>query len=150
MTTKEAKRFSLAIKRVINAPRDRVYRAWTDPAQLKEWFGPEKVRTRELVADVRVGGTYRWDVISPDGEEMTCLGQYRELDPGKKVVFTWQWEDDEAWVDHTSVVTVELFDCPDGTELHLTHEQLPNETSREGHSRGWNSTIDKLEKMLNK
>ena len=56
MTTKAPKEFSLEIKRFIKAPRDRVYAAWTDPAQIKQWFGPENVQTRELVADVRVGG----------------------------------------------------------------------------------------------
>ena len=50
------KSLSLEIKRVIKAPRDRVYAAWTDRAQMKQWFGPEKVQTRDLIADARVGG----------------------------------------------------------------------------------------------
>lgn len=53
MATKESP--SLEIRRVIKAPRDRVYAAWTDPAQLKQWFGPENVQTRDLIADARVG-----------------------------------------------------------------------------------------------
>ena len=57
MKTEEKTR--LEIRRVIKAPRDRVYAAWTDPAQLKEWWGPESVRTRNLVADPSVGGKYR-------------------------------------------------------------------------------------------
>src|SRR5437588_9730017 len=97
MTTKTADNTSLEIKRFINAPRDRVYAAWTDPVQLKEWWGPESVRTRNITANVRVGGVYRWDLINQDGEEMTVHGEYRELVPNKKVVFTWQWDDDEAW-----------------------------------------------------
>jgi uncharacterized protein YndB with AHSA1/START domain len=144
------KSLSLEIKRLIKAPRDRVYAAWIDPAQLKQWFGPEKVQTRDLIADARVGGKFRWDLTNSEGEKMTCRGEYRELQPGKKVVFTWQWEDDESWENHTSIVTVELEDADDGTELRLRHEQLPNEESRDGHTRGWNSALDKLEKFFSK
>jgi uncharacterized protein YndB with AHSA1/START domain len=146
MTTKEKTR--LEISRVIEAPRDRVYAAWTDPEQLKQWFGPENVKTRELVADARVGGTFRWDIINSEGEEMTMRGEFRELQPDKKIVFTWQWEDDEDWENHISIVTVELYDRDGGTELRLTHEQLPNEESRDGHTRGWESALDKLERLF--
>ena len=150
MTTKASEKLSLEIKRFINAPRDRVYAAWTDPAQLRQWFGPEKVQTRNLTADARVGGKFRWDLTNSEGEKMTCLGEYRELQPGKKIVFTWQWDDDEDWENHTSVVTVELSDRDGGTELRLIHEQLPNEQSRDGHSGGWNSALDKLEKFFSR
>ena len=150
MTTKASEKLSLEIKRFINAPRDRVYGAWTDPAQLKQWFGPENVQTRELDADARVGGKFRWDLTNSEGEKMTCRGEYRELQPSKKIVFTWQWEDDEDWENHVSIVTVELYDRDGDTELRLTHEQLPNEESRDGHTRGWNSALDKLEKLFSK
>jgi uncharacterized protein YndB with AHSA1/START domain len=146
MTTKEKTR--LEISRVIEAPRDRVYAAWTDPEQLKQWFGPENVKTRELVADARMGGTFRWDIINSEGEEMTMRGEFRELQPDKKIVFTWQWEDDEDWKNRTSIVTVDLYDRDGGTELRLTHEQLPNEESRDGHTRGWESALDKLERLF--
>ena len=141
---------SLEIKRFINAPPDRVYAAWTDPAQLKQWFGPENVRTRELVADTRPGGVFRWDLTDPEGEEMTMRGEFRELQPNKKIVFTWQWQDDEDWENHISIVTVELDDADGGTELRLVHENLPTEPSRDGHTRGWNSALDKLEKFVGK
>ena len=148
MTTKDTAGFALEIKRFIKAPRDRVYAAWTDPAQLREWFGPENVQTRELVADAHIGGIFRWDLTNSEGEKMTCRGEYRELQPGKKIVFTWQWEDDEDWEDQISVVTVNLDDADGGTELRLTHEKLPNEQSRDGHTGGWNSALDKLEKFF--
>ena len=139
---------SLEIKRFINAPRERVYSAWTDPAQLQEWWGPESVRTRNITADVRVGGKYRWDLTNPDGEEMTAFGEYRELVPGKKIVFTWKWDDDEAWENRDSIVTVKLSDRHGGTEVLLKHEQLPSEESRDRHNEGWNSLLDRLGKFL--
>jgi len=141
---------SLEIKRLIKAPRERVYAAWTDPVQLRQWFGPENVQTRNLIVDARVGGEFRWDLVNSEGENMTMRGEYRELQPGKKIVFTWQWEDDEDWQNHISIVTVELYDREGDTELRLTHEQLPNEESRGGHTRGWNSALDKFEKLFSK
>lgn len=148
MKTKPAGQIPLEIKRLIKAPRDRVYAAWTDPAQLKQWFGPKDVQTHDLIADARVGGQFRWDLSSPEGEKMTVSGEYRELQPGRKIVFTWHWEDDEDWENRPSIVTVELNDGEGGTELRLIHEQLPNEESRTGHTRGWNSALDKLEKWF--
>jgi len=150
MTTKGSEKLSLEIKRLIKAPRDRVYAAWTDPAQLKQWFGPENVQTHDFIAEVRVGGKFRWDLTSSEGERMAVGGEYHELRPGRKIVFTWQWEDDEAWENNVSIVTVELTDRDDGTELRLAHERLPNEASRDGHTRGWNSALDKLEKFVSK
>ena len=150
MTAKTTEKTSLEIKRFINAPRDRVYAAWTDPVQLKEWWGPKEVRTLEIVADTRVGGKYRWDLVNQEGEKMSCYGEYRELVPAKKVVFTWKWDDDEDWKDYDSIVSVEFSDRDEGTELRLTHVQLPSEPSRDRHSEGWNSVIDRLEQFVSK
>jgi len=148
MTTKTAEKTSLEIIRFINAPPARVYKAWTDPAELQRWFGPEDVRTIKIDADVRVGGKYRWDLLKQDGEEWACLGEYRELVPGKKIVFTWKWDDDESWENHNSIVTVEFSAHGGGTEVKLTHEKLPSEESRDRHNQGWNSVLDRLEKFL--
>ena len=148
MTAEGAEKLSLEIKRLIKAPRDRVYAAWTNPAQMKQWFVPDNVRTRDLIADARVGGTFRWDLTNSDGEKMTCRGEYRELQPGKKIVFTWRLEDDEDWKNRSSIVTVEFFDREGGAEVRLTHEKLPNEASRDDHKQGWTSVLDKLDKFL--
>ncbi|HUK40842.1 MAG TPA: SRPBCC domain-containing protein [Candidatus Acidoferrales bacterium] len=150
MTTKTTEKTSLEIKRFINAPRHRVYAAWTDPVQLKEWWGPKGVQTLKIIADTRVGGKYRWDLVNQEGERMSVFGEYRELIPGRKVVFTWKWDDDEAWKDYDSIVSVEFFDRDEGTELCLKHEKLPSEPSRDRHNEGWNRVIDRLEAFLNK
>lgn len=148
MASDAPEKTSLEITRFINAPATRVYEACTDPAQLKEWWGPEGVRTRSLDADPRIGGKYRWDLVNQEGEEMTAFGEYRELVPDKRIVFTWQWADDDVWQNRTSVVTIEFFDRHGGTELRLRHEQLPSEESRDRHNQGWNSVLDHLEKFL--
>jgi uncharacterized protein YndB with AHSA1/START domain len=150
MTTKTEDKTSLEIARFINAPRARVYAAWTDPAQLKEWFGPVWVRTCELIAEPRVGGKFRWDVIDCEGKEVTIQGDYREIVPGNKIVFTWKHCDNELWKNQISIVTVEFSDRNGGTELRLKHEQLPGEESRGDHNRGWNSVLDRLEEFVNR
>jgi len=148
MNETTAEKTSLEIQRFINAPRARVYAAWTDPAQLREWFGPVWVRTCELVAEARVGGKFRWDVIDGDGREVTIQGNYREIVPGEKIVFTWKHSGDELWENQISIVTVEFSDRNGRTELRLKHEQLPSEESRDDHNQGWNSLLDKLEKFV--
>ena len=139
---------SLEIKRFINAPRTQVYAAWTDPSQLKQWFGPDWVQTRAIVAEAKIGGEFRWELVTEAGKEKTIAGAYREIVPGKKIVFTWRHCDDELWQNQTSVVTVELSDREGGTELRLKHEQLPGEDSRDDHNRGWKSVLNRLEKFV--
>ena len=146
----EPGKLSLEIKRFINAPRDRVYAAWTDPEQLRQWFGPATVETDNLIADVRPGGEFRWDLMNCDGKKMTIQGEYREVQPGQRIVFTWQWQDDEDWKECVSVVTVDLSDRDGGTEVRLTHTQLPNQESRDSHNEGWNSVLEKLETFVTK
>src|SRR4029453_2188821 len=149
MATKTEDETSREITRFINAPRTRGYAAWTDPAQLKEWFGPVWVRTCELIAEPRVGGKFRWDVINCEGREVTIQGDYREIVPGNKIVFTWKHCDNELWKNQISIVTAEFSDRNSGTELRLKHEQLPAEESREDRTpRGWNSVLDRLEKFV--
>ena len=150
MTAKTGEKTSLEIKRIINAPRERVYHAWTDPEQLKEWWGPEGVRTRNFTADVKIGGKYRWDLLNEEGEEMSVFGEYLELTPGRRITFTWKWDDDENWKTHDSIVTIELSDRDGGTEVRLVHEKLPSAASRDRHHEGWNSVLERLEKFFNK
>ena len=87
-------------------------------------------------------------MINCDGKEVTIHGEYREIIPGTKIVFTWKHRDDERWGDQISIVTVEFSDRKSGTELRLKHEQLPGEESRDDHNRGWNSVLDRLEKFV--
>lgn len=140
-------KLSLEITRVLKAPRARVYAAWTDPVEIIKWFGPEDVQTTHVIADARPGGELRWDLTTSEGEAMTMRGEYRELHPERKIVFTWRWEDDETWDGHISVVTVELKDHDSGTELRLTHERLPTEQSRDNHTEGWSGALEKLQRM---
>lgn len=141
---------SLQISRTLPASRERVYATWCDRELANEWWGPDGSETLELTIDARVGGQYRWRLRSQWGE-MTAFGEYREVEPGRKVVYTWQWEDDPEWKDHESLVTVEFIEVDEGrTEILLTHKDLPSIQSRENHTGGWNGALDKFERLLAK
>ncbi|MEO6847652.1 MAG: SRPBCC domain-containing protein [Chthoniobacterales bacterium] len=145
----------LSISRTFAATRDRVFAAWTDPDQAKQWFGPEGCNLVDLQIDFRVGGKYRFVVEAPSCEEanspiekMIVGGEYREITPPSRLVYTWQWEDDEAYVNHETLITIDFIAKGDSTEIRLTHENLPSELSRGRHEYGWNGCLDKFAKLL--
>src|SRR5262249_34656847 len=92
--------YELVLSRLIDAPRDKLFRCWTEPALLKQWFGPAPYTTPIAEVDVRVGGVSRIVMKSPDGHEMPCPGTYLEIIPNKKLVFTDAYLGD--WVPQTS------------------------------------------------
>jgi uncharacterized protein YndB with AHSA1/START domain len=129
---------AVEIHRRLAAPVDEVFQWWTDPERLQEWMSP--VGTVEAQVDLRVGGTIRI-VMRGDGMEIEHLGTYLEIEPPRRLVFTWksQYTGPQA-----SLVTLELE--PDGsgaTRLHLVHQQLP-ETAIPSHRGGWGAMLERL------
>ena len=125
----------------------KVWRAWTDPEAVRKWWGPtpgEPVSLAEL--DVRVGGRFRIVFGGADGRMHECAGEYREVVPSRKLVFTWSWP--RTTPERISLVTVAFNAVNGGTELDFRHEQLFDEAARDGHKRGWNGTLDKLAEFL--
>jgi len=133
---------SLTLKRHYTVPVERVFRAWTDPEALRQWFGPEK-SGKVLVSetDLKIGGRYRIVVETPSGEQHRVGGVYREIVPNEKLVFTWAWE---STPERESVVTVRMKRAGDGTDLTLTHEQFFDEPARDRHQQGWTKTLEQL------
>jgi uncharacterized protein YndB with AHSA1/START domain len=105
--------------------------------------GSEKTPIAE--ADLRVGGRFRVQFWSPEGEHHSVSGVYREVVPERKLVFSWAWQ---STPERESQVTVALAPDRDGTILTLKHEQFFNETARDDHRRGWTAALDNLEKAL--
>jgi uncharacterized protein YndB with AHSA1/START domain len=141
-TTKQASgvETTLEIRRLIPAPRQRVFDAWTNAKELDRWSAPGPMTARAEV-DLRVGGRYRLTMRGPDGVERRVGGVYREIDPPAKLVYTWKWEE-SAMPD--SVVTVEFHDRGKQTEVVLRHDGLVDPDSRARHEHGWNGCLDKL------
>ncbi|MET3220473.1 uncharacterized protein YndB with AHSA1/START domain [Bradyrhizobium japonicum] len=88
-----SERPSLTLTRRLRARPEKVYAAWTQAAQLAQWFGPPNMKPATLTAelDVRTGGRYRISFVSDDGEYFEAGGTYREVVPNELLVFTWAW-----------------------------------------------------------
>ena len=136
---------ALTLKRRLNAPPAKIYRAWTDAAKISRWFGPEDAEILRAETDVRVGGRFRIVFRGPDGEEHDVGGVYREVVPNQKLVFTWAWR---STPERESLVTVALKRDGDGTLLTLLHEQFFDEAARDRHQAGWAPILDRLAQEL--
>lgn len=137
----------LVIHRTYKAPASRVYAAWTQADLLKQWFRPEDAFLSEAHLDVRVGGTYGITFQTPNGS-LKVGGTFREVREGERLVFTWRWEEDTPEEEYDTLVTLDFREHNGETDFTLTHENFAKEESRENHSRGWNSALDKLPAFL--
>ena len=137
----------LTVSRLIKAPRQRVFAAWTSP-ELAQWIctGPRRVLTANV--DLRVGGEYHIKIETEEHGEHTFRGVYREIKAPSRVVFTWQLGDCfPEYKGQESQVTVDLAEQKDGTLVTITHEGLPTEEVRARHSEGWTASLENLEKF---
>ncbi|HEY3570659.1 MAG TPA: SRPBCC domain-containing protein [Thermoanaerobaculia bacterium] len=137
---------SLTVVRTLNAPPQEVYKAWTDPALLSRWMSLPGGGAVSWQADPRVGGQYRMETKSPDGQVHVTTGVYRELEPGRRLVQTWVYQGPYApFMGHETLLTVELRELsPNLTELTLRHEHLPSEDYKSSVTGGWNALLDGL------
>ena len=90
----------LVLTRLIDAPRAKLFRCWTEPSLLKQWFAPAPYTTPVAEVDLRVGGANYMMMRSPDGQEIPCPGTYLEIVPDRKLVFTDAYTGD--WVPKNS------------------------------------------------
>ena len=133
---------SLTIRRTYRANPEKVWRAWTEPEALKRWMAPNPAFTTPVAeVDLRVGGSYRLLMISPDGEDHEVSGVYRDVEPGKKLVYTWAWK---KTPERESVITLELRAAGEGTELTLIHEKFHDTEERDHHHQGWEACLTQL------
>ncbi|MCB0220484.1 MAG: SRPBCC domain-containing protein [Chrysiogenetes bacterium] len=138
----------LEVRRVIEAPRERVFAAWTRPEDLRRWWGVTAEHTTPLAElDLRVGGRYRLTMRAADGTDHTVAGTYEEISAPGRIVYTWQWESEERFPQ--TRVTAEFAEkAPGYTEIVLTHEGLPDEESRAQHRHGWLGCLEMLNRFL--
>jgi uncharacterized protein YndB with AHSA1/START domain len=136
---------SLTLKRRLNARPEKVYAAWTDPAQIVKWFGPDSGAVTKADVDLRVGGRYAIQFSTEDGEEHNVSGLYREVAPNERLQFTWAWR---STPERESLVTVTVKPDGDGCILTLLHEQFFDAEARDRHEYGWTGSLDKLERLF--
>jgi uncharacterized protein YndB with AHSA1/START domain len=141
---------ALAITRTLDAPREAVFAAFTDPAQFQQWMGPGTMRAEVERLEPHAGGAYRIIMRDEQSNTHTVSGTYREVTPPARLVFTWAWEVDAAThaTSPESLVTITFQALGNRTELTLRHEKLESAASRDQHAHGWQGVFPKLEKFL--
>ncbi|WP_269850831.1 SRPBCC family protein [Methanosarcina horonobensis] len=145
-----------------DAPRELVWKAWTKPEHLMQWWGPKDFTAPVIKMDFRVGGKYLWCMRSPEGEDYWSTGVYREIVEQEKLVTTDSFSDAQGNVVPAShygmsgdwplelLVTV-IFEENDGkTKITLRHEGIPAGENRDLAKAGWNESLDKLSEYLRK
>jgi uncharacterized protein YndB with AHSA1/START domain/uncharacterized protein YciI len=130
----------------IAAPPERVFRALTTDDITKWWGSPELYRTTAFTGDVRPGGRWRSDGVGADGKAFSVEGEYREIDPPRKLVQTWK----AAWDGgNETTITYRLEAIEGGTRLTLRHDGFGGRAdSCRGHGEGWQRVFGWLAKYL--
>jgi uncharacterized protein YndB with AHSA1/START domain len=136
----------ITVRRLLNARRELVFKAWTNPEVMSRWFFPMPSWTAVVACDLRVGGRYELAMRDPGGGRHLQYGEYREVVPVSRLVFTWSCPELEVM---DSVVTVSLADKGERTELVLTHALPPDPKILREHEEGWNGCLGNLEQFLN-
>ena len=145
----------LVITRIFHAPREHVWKAWTDPEHFMLWWGPKGFTSPACKIDLRVGGKYLACMRSPEGKDYWSTGVYREIVPNEKIVCTDSFADAKGNVVPAShygmegdwpselLVTVTFEEDGGRTKMTLRHDGIPPETVSDCEA-GWSGSFDKL------
>ena len=101
---------TLTIVRTFDAPRELIFKVWSQPEHVVRWWGPKGFTTPACQMDVRPGGSYRTVIRSPEGKEHVMRGNYREVVPPERLVMSFAWEDGEGRPGHETLVEVAFED----------------------------------------
>ncbi len=134
----------MAVVRVFDAPPARVFDAWMNKDQWEAWVGPDGCTAQITRFEPKVGGNYRLVMTISDGRKIPVVGMFKTIDRPNGFAMTWCSELGEG----DSLVTVSLRAVGGKTELTLRQEGLPTAALREDHARGWNSTLNKLDRYV--
>ena|SRR5690349_2756190 len=142
--------FTLTLTRLFDAPPAMLYRAWTDAKELARWVGPPGVQAEILEMDARVGGRYRIAMHRSDGSIVTVFGTYREMAPGERLSFTWEWEKGAPSYQPSggTLITITFRTQGRQTEMSLHQERLATVEARDGHTHGWTGSFERLAGLL--
>lgn len=150
----------LTITRVFDAPRELVWKAWTEPDMIMKWWSPAGYTAPMAKVDFKVGGKYLMAMRSPEGQDFYSTGIYTEVVPMDRIVFTDSFADADGNVVSAAVygmgdtiplesrVIVQFEDQGSKTRMTLTHSGLPQDEHLELTKAGWNDMFDKLDQTL--
>lgn len=143
MTGRTTSDDTVEIRQLVDASVETVFEAWTEPEHVKKWWSPSETTTCTLCEiDLRVGGRYRLDMHDA-ADQSTCKvnGQFREISPPNRLVYTWNAETHQGTVTN-SLVTVEFYrKGRRQTEVVLRHSSLPDTPIRHGHRQTWEQML---------
>ena len=153
MTAPQASDRELILTRLIDAPREKLFRAWTDPVLMTKWFAPAPWTTPRAETDLRVGGSSTIVMAGPDGQEFPNTGVYLEIVPNEKLVFTDAYV--KAWEPSAKpFMTVTLtFEEEAGQTRYTARVRHWTVEDREAHEAmgfhtGWGQCADQLEALV--
>lgn len=127
--TEKAAAKDVRITRVFHAPRETVFRAWSEPESLKRWYAPQGCSVTACTLDFRPGGNYRTCIRTPDGMECCCAGIYREIVRPERIVSTMHLSDDQGrFLEPSKSHLAAVPDWPREMVLTLTFEDLGGKT----------------------
>jgi len=150
----------LVIIRVFEAPRELVWKAWTEPDRIKRWWGPKVFTAPSIELDLRVGGRYLYCMRGPDGKDYWSTGVFKEIDAPRSYVATDSFADEKGNVVPSTYYgmdpgfplevrfTVKFDDLGGKTKMTLRHGIPPSSRDREMARQGWNESLDKLAAYL--
>ncbi len=135
---------TLTLRWALDAPRERVFSALTEPAELATWWGPHGFTTLVTELDLRVGGGYQFSMQPPDGDLFHLSGEFLEVDPPRHLVYTFRWEEPTP-DDRDTVVTLSLDAVGDTTAVSLMQGgEFATEERLALHRRGWTDSFERL------
>jgi uncharacterized protein YndB with AHSA1/START domain len=134
----------LLIARTFDAPASMLFALWSKPEHMKRWMGPANFACPEAEIDFRVGGAYRVMIKSAEHGENWFGGVYREIEQGRRLVFTFRWDNDGPSAGVETLVTV-TFEERDGKTVQTFHQRpFLDVERRDSHVGGWTQAFDKL------
>lgn len=147
--TTETETGSIEVSRVIEAPAERIYKAFLDADALAKFSPPAGYTARYDHADGEVGGTYRGTFTSLDkSEEHSFGGEYVELVPHERIVQTDEFETDAPEMQSEMTVTITLEEVEDGTEVTVRQEGIPTPIPEEDAATGWGMSLENLARLV--
>ena len=137
---------SVYLEKVFDTEVDNVWQAWTDPVIVLKWFGSDPDgKGLEAKLEVYKGGSFEVTFEDSDQTQHTCSGAYLEVEELQRLVFSWTWKS-EPGVE--SLVKILFFKEEGSTRMQFEHSGVGNQ-SKHGYLKGWQSTFQKLERVLN-
>ena len=151
-TSLESEDRVLRLTHRFDAPREIIFRAWTDASWLVRWMGPQACSCPFAEIDLRVGGAFRLAIRNAEGKDHVAFGTYQAIESPGQLTFTWQWEQEDGSPGHEMLIEIELRESDAGTDMVFTQTRFPTEDSRDQHQGGWTSSfaslVDVLEEFL--